>query len=312
MGLTSTCVKEDNTIRKQSRWLRIRKEATSWLFIIPSLMVFIFFVWQPLISTFYLSLFKTVGFNAVKFIGFGNYVDIMTNTEFIGTLLNTVKYVFWSLLIGFLVPIVAGIFISEMVHLGGFFRFAVYFPTMIPIVAVSMLWQRIYDPGPQGALNAILIGLGMKPFAWLSNPGWSIPLIIIMATWGAFGGTTMLYVASFQGINQELYEAAAIDGANIRQRIRHIALPGIANMLSLMLIVQIVTVFQMYIQPMIMTNGGPQNASMTLILKSYNYAFATLEAGKSTATGVVTFCLLFIPALIYYRRSQRHDTQGVG
>ena len=287
------------------------KEITTWLFIIPSLLVFIFFVWQPLISTFYLSLFKTAGFNAVKFIGLGNYIDIMTNSEFIGTLFNSAKYVFWSLVIGFAVPIIIGILISEMVHLGSFFKFAIYFPTMIPIVATSMLWQIIFDPAARGALNTVLINLGFQPFTWLSNPSWSIPLIIIMTTWGAFGGTTLLYIASFQGVNQELYEAASIDGANVWQRIRNITLPGVSNVLSLMLIMQIVTVFQMYIQPMILTNGGPRNSSMTLILKSFNYAFVSLEAGKSMATGVVTCCLLFIPAFIYYRISQKGDTRGV-
>jgi len=136
MGLGSGYdVGADNPGGKMSRRIRLRKELTSWLFILPSLLVFIFFVWQPLLSTFYLSLFKTVGFNAVKFIGLENYAAIMTNTEFVGTLINTVKYVLWSLAIGFLVPVVVGILISEMVHLGSFFKFAVYFTTMIPVVA---------------------------------------------------------------------------------------------------------------------------------------------------------------------------------
>lgn len=303
-----------NIFKKQSRIERERsqktvvgkikfflREYTSWLFLIPSLILFIVFRWQPLITGVYMSFFETKGYKIQKFIGLQNYIDVMSNSSFQQTLFNTFTYVFWSLIIGFLFPLIVAIIINEIVHIKGFFKLSVYMPNMIPMVAAALLWYFIYDPSPGGLLNTIITRLGFSPSQWLQNPSLTILLIIVMATWKGFGGAAIIYLASLQGVNEQLYEAASIDGAGIWQRMRNITIPQIAPIIGIMLIRQVIGVFQMFQQPLVMTDGGPNSASMTLMLQSYFYAFRYFQVDKSLAIGVITFMILMVLTAIYFK-----------
>ncbi|WP_082053644.1 carbohydrate ABC transporter permease [Gordoniibacillus kamchatkensis] len=294
---------------KPAKWKRwLLRDFPSWLLIVPSLLLFIVFHWQPLISGFVLSFFQTKGYNAVKFIGLQNYIDVVSNSVFQQTVVNTFLYVAWSLVIGFTVPIAVAVMINEMRRMQSFFKFAVYFPGMVPGIAGALLWTFMFDPGPGGLLNMLLAKLGLPMSEWLQNSSLTIPLIILTMTWRGFGGTAILYMASLQGVNHELYEAAAIDGAGIRQRIRHITIPQISSIIGILLILQIIGVFQVLYEPLTMTEGGPNNASMSLMLMSYHYAFRYFEAGRSLAVGVITFVLLAVMTALYFRLNRKSNT----
>jgi multiple sugar transport system permease protein len=283
----------------------IKLSTAAWLLLIPSLITFIIIVWMPLISGIVLSFFETKGYDAVKFVGLKNFIDVIQDSEFKSTLFNTFSYTFWSLLIGFMVPIFVAIILNEMVNFKAFFKFSVYFPTMVPGIACALLWYFMFDPGKGGLLNSILIQLGLPQSSWLQNPQLTIPLIVITMTWKGFGGTTLIYMASLQGINQELYEASTIDGANLLKRIRYITLPQISNIILLMLIMQIIGVFQVMAEPLAMTDGGPNNASTSLMLQSYLYAFRYFRADKSMALGVITFITLLMLTAVYQLFSKK-------
>ncbi|UUZ93623.1 sugar ABC transporter permease [Paenibacillus sp. P25] len=290
-------------------WGRSLRDIPSWSLIAPSLLFFIVFHWRPLVSGVILSFFETKGYNAVRFNGLQNYIDVVSNSVFQQTVINTFMYVFWSLVLGFSVPIVVAIMINEMRHWRPFFKFAVYFPGMVPGIAGAPLWMFMFDPGPGGLLNMLLDKLGMPPSEWLQNSALTIPLIILTLTWRAFGGTVILYLASLQGVNHELYEAATLDGAGIWKRIRHITIPQISPIIGILLILQIIGVFQLLYEPLTMTEGGPNNASMSLMLQSYHYAFRYFEAGRSLAVGVITFIILAVMTVIYFRLSKRSETE---
>ncbi|HHV99837.1 MAG TPA: sugar ABC transporter permease [Clostridiaceae bacterium] len=283
----------------------IKLNTAAWLLLIPSLISFIIIVWMPMISGIVLSFFETKGYDAVKFVGLRNFIDVIQDSEFKSTLLNTVSYTVWSLIIGFLFPIFVGILLNEMIHLKAFFKFSVYFPTIVPGIACSLLWSFMFDPGKGGLLNSLLAQLGLPQSSWLQNPKLTIPLIVTTMTWKGFGGTSLIYLASLQGINQELYEASIIDGASVVQRIRYITLPQIANIILLMLIMQIIGVFQVMAEPLTMTDGGPNNASTSLMLQSYFYAFRYFRADKSMALGVITFVMLALLTVIYQLFSKK-------
>jgi multiple sugar transport system permease protein len=119
-----------------------------------------------------------------------------------------------------------------MVYFKSVFRFSVYFPPMVPGVATAVMWYFMFDPGQGGLLNTMLNSIGLPQLQWLQNPSLTIPLIIVTLTWRAFGGTTTIYISSLQGVNQELYEAATPDGADLWNRIRSITIPSISNMLQ--------------------------------------------------------------------------------
>lgn len=282
-------------------WKKRLRELSSWLFVVPSLAFFIVFHWEPLLSGLYLSFFRTEGYKAVEFIGFRNYADVITNSAFQQTFINTFMYVFWSLIFGFFVPIAVAIMINEMRRLQAFFKFAVYFPGMVPGIAAALLYASMFEPGKGGILNALIGKLGIPPSQWLQNPHLTIPLIVLVMTWRGFGSTAIIYLASLQGVNHELYEAAALDGAGIWKRIRHITLPQISSIVGILLILQIIGVFQVLYEPLTMTEGGPNNASMSLSLLSYQYAFRYFRIGESLAIGGITFVILMCITIVYYR-----------
>ncbi len=285
----------------------LRTDVTAWLLAVPTIILFLVFIWQPIGSEIYQSFFQMQGFAPTNFVGLSNYVNVVQNTAFEQTLLNTVYYVLWSLIIGWPIPLITALIINEMRHFRAFFKFAVYFPAMIPSIASYMLWEFVYSAGPNGLLNIGLRYLGLAPSQWLQNAHLTIPLIVITMTWAGFGGTTLLYLASLQGVNTELYEAAAIDGASIFRRVWNVALPQIASIVLLLLVLQIIGVFQTYLQPMVMTSGGPNDASMTLLLESYYYAFRYFDVGQSMAIGVITLILLLGVSLVYFRLQKKLD-----
>ncbi|MFD0714354.1 carbohydrate ABC transporter permease [Paenibacillus sp. GCM10027626] len=297
------------TGRARRQFKQLLRELPSWLLILPSIVFFTVFSWQPLLSGFYLSFQQTRGYDAVKFIGLQNYIDVISNSVFQQTFINTIVYVFWSVVIGFAVPIIVAILINEMMHWQSIFKFSVYFPSMVPGIAAALLWVFIFDPGPSGLLNMLMDKLGIASASWLQNPDWTILLIVITMTWRGFGTTVILYLASLQGVNPELYEAASIDGAGIWRRIWHITLPQIAPIISIMLVLQMIGVFQVMYEPLTMTEGGPNNASMSLMLQSYFYAFRYFEAGRSLAVGVITFLFLLVFTIIYFRLSKKISDQ---
>ena len=133
-----------------------KRDLLGWCVMLPSILLFTFFVWEPLLESVRLSLFSAKGVQLQEFVGLDNYITVINNVSFKAAFLNTFKYIGWSLIIGFFVPIILAIFISETVRGKSFFRFAVYFPNMIPGMAVSLLWVYFFKPGPTGVLNILL------------------------------------------------------------------------------------------------------------------------------------------------------------
>lgn len=285
----------------------IKKDYMAWLLIVPSLLLFLFFVWQPMVSGVVLSFYKTKGFDAVEFVGLKNYIDVMSDSSFMKALTNSAIYTLWSLLLGFALPIVVSIMINEMVHLKSLFKFSVYFPTMVPGIATALLWAIMFNPGKGGLLNTLIGFIGLPPLNWLENPHLTIPLIVITMTWRCFGATSIIYLASLQGVNQELYESAVMDGAGILARVKNITLPQISNIIKLSLVMQIIGVFQTMAEPLAMTDGGPNNASNTLMLQGYLYAFRYFRADRSMATSVITFIILMFFTIIYFKLDKNND-----
>lgn len=286
---------------------RLSENISGWLILLPSIVLFTFYIWEPMIYSLILSLNETKGFRMERFVGLQNYIDVLKDSVFHQALINTFFYVIWSLIIGFLVPIIVALVINEMVHLNSFFRFSIYFPNMVPGVAALVLWGFLFDPSEGGLLNAIRIKIGLQPSDWLQNPKLTIPLLIFIMTWKAAGSTALIYIARLQGINQELYEAACIDGAGIFRRIIHVTLPELYSTARMLLIMQIIFVFQVLYEPLVLTGGGPNNASLSLMLLAYNYAFVDFVAGKSATVSVLVTLILMCLTFIYMKTTKENN-----
>ncbi len=301
--------KEQVTKRRTNKNLGgiVARNLSGWLLILPSIFLFIMLVWRPIGIGIWYSFYKLQGFTRVEFVGLKNFMDVLTDTNFIQTLWNTVGYVFWSLVIGFPLPFICAVMLNEMIHMQGYFKITTYLPVIIPSIATCLIWKMVYMDGNGGLLNMFRYYLGLEPMNWLSNKNLAIPLIVISMSWNGFGSTLIMYLATLQGINQELYEAARLDGAGFFRRIIHVLFPYMRGLLLLMLIRQIIGVFNVTEQPLTMTGGGPNGASMSLGLTNYYYAFKYGQYDKSLALGVITFCLLLVLTFIYFGLDKRVD-----
>lgn len=279
----------------------IPRNLSGWAILLPSVFLFFMIVWRPIVIGVLYSFFDLKGFTPSEFIGLQNYRNVLADTNFLQTLSNTVRYVLWSLLIGFPLPFICAVILNEMIYGQSYFKISIYLPVVIPVIATSMIWRMVYMEGPGGLLNMILYRFGIEPMVWLNNKSLTIPLILVSMTWNSFGRTMIMYLSTLQGVNQELYEAARLDGAGIWGRIKYVLFPHMRGIMLLMLVSQIIGVFNITEQPLAMTGGGPNGASMSLGLTNYFYAFKYSQYGKSLALGVVIFFILSVLTFVYFR-----------
>ena len=283
----------------------VRKNLMGWLMLLPTVIFAYLIVWRPTIMGFYSSLFKMQGSARVEFVGLRNYIEIITDTNFLRVLVNTFKYTGFSLLIGFLPPLVIAILLNEVRRGQYFFRVGMYIPVVLPGIAVYMLWTYMYMPGADGLLNTIFSAFGIDPYIWLQDSKMAIVWIIVTMTWSGMGGTILMYFAALQGINPDLYEAASIDGAKIRHKLIYIVIPEVYPIALLLFVKQIIGVFQVMEQPLTMTGGGPNGATESLALLAYKYAFEYFKFDKGMATGVITFIILIFMTIFYTRLEKK-------
>lgn len=286
--------------KRKSLKVIIRKNIGAWLIMLPCLILFAFFVWLPMLKNFGLSFFNDYSFS--EFEGFSNYIEIFKDDSFLTAVKNTFIYIAWSLVIGFLVPMFMGFLLSECFHAKGFFRVCLYLPCMISGIAVVFLFKNIYGDETYSILNVIIKAFGGDPRLWASDPNIIIPLIVIAMTWKGAGGTALIYLSNFQQIDPALYEASRIDGATPVQRFLNITLPQMKNTLLTLLILQIISVFQVFYEPMVIGSwGGPVNdASMSLMLLSYMYAFHDFEYAYAAASSMVLSLIIIVFTIGYF------------
>jgi len=281
----------------------------SWLIMLPGLILMTFFLWGPLLESIRMSLYKTRNVELVRFIGLDNFISVTGKDDFAQALMNTFSYTFWSLLLGYALPILLALLIGETRRGKGFFRTAVYLPNMLPGLAVIILWSAFFSGEKSGVLNVLLGALNIPPQTYITRSELVIPILILIATWKGAGATALIYMAGMAGISPELYEAAAIDGATVWQRIFHILLPAIRKLAGTLLILQIISVFQIMYEPMVLTKGGPDNASLSLMQLMWQYAFGgSMNYGKASAVAViVTLILLLMTAVYSYFNRKESD-----
>lgn len=303
---------------KKSNW---KRDVTGWLIMLPALILFTFFVWEPLFESVRLSLFAAKGYHTTEFVGFDNYASLFSNPDFAIAWKNTVLYVLCSLAIGFIVPIFIAAMITESPFLRGITRVSVYMPNILPGLAVVLIWKFLFNAGETGVLNILLKPLGQlvaaitgtpyQPFNWLTAPGWAIPMIIVMLTWKAAGSTALIYMAGMSGINPEIIEAATIDGAKPMRRFFSVTLPNLGPLISTMFILQIISVFQILYEPMMI--GGVHNNQVSVMMLVYEYAFEKQNYPKAAAMSVLICLALLFLTLIYFavnRAVNRDDAKG--
>ena len=281
-----------------------KKEAVEgFLFISPWLIGFLIFTLGPLIASIFLSLSKWDIFSDPQFVGFANYVKMFEDPLFKKSLWNTFYYSIVSIPLGMAGGLSLALLLNQKVKGLPIFRTIFYLPSVTSGVAVALLWKWIFNP-EFGLANAILNWFGLPGSQWLSSPTWAMPAIIIMSLWGV-GGGMLIYLAGLQGIPQQLYEAAELDGAGSWSCFVNITLPMLSPTLFFQLIMGIIGSFQVFTQVFVMTGGGPANATLVYVLYLYRNAFQWWKMGYASALAWFLFAIILILTLIQFKLAPR-------
>ncbi|QIK84954.1 sugar ABC transporter permease [Sanguibacter sp. HDW7] len=275
---------------------------------LPLLLIFGVFSWFPIGRAVLMSFQETNFVGQSTFVGLENFRNVLADPVLPIAVRNTVYFAFLALLFGYPVPLVAAVLMREVRRMRGVFTVLAYLPVVVPPVVAVMLWKLFYNPTKFGVFNTILGWFGVEPVAWLSDPGLVMPALVLQATWAAAGGTVIIYLAALTGVPSELYDAAEVDGASVWRKIWHVTMPQLRGILLITFILQIIGTAQVFLEPYLFTGGGPNNATVSILLLVFRYAFGNslgAQYGEATALSLMLAVFLGIVSLIYFRLTER-------
>jgi multiple sugar transport system permease protein len=275
------------------------------LFCLPWLIGLTVFLIYPLAAAFYYSLCDYSVLLPPVFIGLDNYVDLMKDPLFWKSLYNTAYYATGSVLLGMLVSLTLALLLNSKVKGLGIYRTLFFLPSLMPVVAGSMLWLWMYN-GQSGIINTGLGAIGITGPAWLADPAWAKSAIVLMAVWGS-GNAMVVYLAGLQDVPASLYEAALIDGAGYFARLFHVTIPMISPVIYFNVVLSIIAGFQAFTQAFIMTGstGAPERATLFYVLNLYNVGFQDLRMGYASAMAWVLFLVILALTFAATKLSKR-------
>ncbi|PVC80211.1 sugar ABC transporter permease [Streptomyces sp. CS131] len=284
----------------------LRRNLTAHGFLIGALICFALFSWYPMIREFFLAFQKTDN-GGVSWVGLDNLRTVVNDPVFWQAWKNTLLFTVLALVFGFLVPFVVALVINEFRHGKGYLRLLVYLPVMLPPVASVLLFKYLYDPG-YGLLNELIGFFGLPEQQWLQDPDTSMLSVVVASTWMNMGGAALIYLAALQGIPGELYEAAELDGAGVLRKIWYVTIPQTRLILSLMLLMQIISTMQVFVEPFLLTGGaGPEGSTTTVVYLIYQYAFNFNNYGAAAALGLLLLVLLAGFSAAYVKLSRAEN-----
>lgn len=274
-----------------------RDKVIPYILVSPYIFHFLLFVAYPVIFSIILTFNKWNIISPMEFIGFTNFSILFQDKFFFKSILNTL----WFLVIHIPTQIIIALFLAEVLNqqlrARAFFRAAFFLPVIVSGVVVTMLWQQMYG-FDTGLLNRILVSLGFGKVGWLLDPNVAMVSIAIMATWKNVGLYVILFLVGLQTVPPQYYEAADLEGATHWQKFRYITLPMINPTIFMIVILSTIGGFSLFIEPYIMTGGGPLNSTLSAVLYIYKQAFFNYHMGYSATLGLFFAMLIFLVVVI--------------
>lgn len=289
---------------RRPRLTKRRRQEALWfyLFASPWIIGFLVFLLGPMVSSFYLSLTDWDSFTPAKWVGLDNYRRLLTEDPvFWKVLWNTVYYAAVSVPLGLLLGLWFANLLNKRIRGRKAFRTLIYLPTLVPLVATAMIFKMVL--APSGPFNRLLGLFGIPGPAWLLDGAWVKPALIVLSVWGA-GGATVLLLAAMKGIPRELYEAAEVDGAGPFRQFWSITFPQLTPIIFFNLVMGLIGAFQVFSQVYILTKGGPDNASQTMVPQLFDQAFNFYHMGYASAISWVLFVVLLGFTVIAFRTAR--------
>ncbi|MGI6566580.1 MAG: carbohydrate ABC transporter permease [Limnochordia bacterium] len=288
----------------RNRSLLARREALAFYgFISPWIIGFICFTGGPIIASLYFSLTNYTLLSSPHYIGLGNYTALFNDPLFSTSLYNTFYYTVFFVPLGIIFSFMLALLLNQKVGGLAAYRTVYYLPSIVPAVANSILWIWLLNP-QWGLINTVLRMVGIEGPGWLTSEVWSKPAIILMSLWGV-GSWVIIFLAGLQGVPEQYYEAAEVDGATTLARFFHITLPLMTPTIFFTLITGIIGALQVFTQAYIMTNGGPVNSTLFYSLYLFRNAFNYLKMGYAAAMAWILFVIILILTIIQFRLAQR-------
>lgn len=289
---------------------RSQREVREWLLffllVAPNFLLFAIFTYWPLFYNGYLSFVRWDLLSPIKlWVGLDNYVELFTSASFGRMLLNTVVFTFGSVAAICVLGLAIALLLNLPLRGRNLVRSVVFSPVMLSGVAIGLVWIYIFDQR-YGLIDGVLRSMGGRSPNWLLDPAWAMTAVLIVHVWKNVGYAVVIYLAGLQAIPRELYEAAVVDGAGGWTRFRHITLPGLSPVTFFLLLTTILGGFQAFDIIKTMTDGGPIDATTTLIYYLYQEGFVAFNAGRAGVAAVVLFLAMLAFTLVQMRYADRN------
>ena len=301
-----------STTRPGRRSAASRKEArTAWLMSSPALLLLALFLGIPILLTFVLSFtnIRLVSPNPPRFVGLNNFVRAFAHDPtFVRSLTNTAFFALIVVPCQSALALALAILVNAKVKGVTAFRTMIFMPVVTSMVVVSILWSFFYEEN--GLFNSVLntlTGGGWTAVAWLNNPGAAMPAVIVLSIWQAVGLHMIIWLSGLQGIDPALYEAADLDGVNGWQRFRYVTWPGLHSTMVFILVTITIAALGLFVQVDVMTSGGPQDATSTLVYHAVRKGYREQDMGYGSAISLIFFLAVLAISLIQRRLTREKD-----
>jgi len=301
----------DQLAGEHPRRRRPRKAKTVerlWLagFLAPALIGFVAFTVYPIVASLYLSFTDWDLLGPVTWLGLDNYVAMASDPTAVTVFLNTIWFTVGTVPALLVIPLFMAMALNQPIRGMRFFRAAYFLPVISSMVAMSMVWQWMFN-ADFGLVNWALSLVGVDGPNWLTSQRWAMPAVMIVSVWKSLGYNMMLFLAGLQGISESYYEAAKLDGANWWQRLRYITIPALRPTTLFVTVITIIGSFQVFDQVMVMTGGGPARSSSVLVHYIYETGFKFYDMGYASALGWALTVLVLILTLAQFRISRAYN-----
>lgn len=279
----------------------LQRRVAPYGFILPGTVFYLMVTIVPMLMGLWMSLHKwNILRTTQRFIGLDNYATVLTNPEFWLALKNTVLYTLGVVPLQMALALGVAMLLNAEIRGRAMLRLLYYLPVVTPLSIAAVIWQWIYHP-QMGLLNAVLRSVGMPPRNWLGDPGLAMVSVIIVAVWAGLGYKMVIFLAALQGIPDNYYEAAMIDGANRTAMFRHITVPLLKPTTLYVLITSLIGSFQVFGLVNVLTGGGPLDATNVLVMHIYRRAFGDYQFGEAAAMAFVLFAIILVFTLIQWK-----------
>jgi multiple sugar transport system permease protein len=278
-------------------------------FVAPYLIVFVALLVYPLIAGVLLSLHKADLFGGSEFIGLENYLRLLRDRVFLKSVVNTCYFVVLTVPALTVIGLGLALALNRASRLSALFRGLFFSSSVLSVTIVTLIWRMVLIP--DGGLIANLFGMaGLQPLPFLSDARLAMPAIAVTTIWWCIGLPMMLFLAALQQVPADLYEAAALDSAGPWRTLWSITLPSIRRTALVVVVIEIIMQFQLFGQAQILTLGGPNNASLPIVLFIYQVGFQRWDIGYAAAASVILFCIILVAAMTQFFASHGRERPG--